>query len=94
MSAGLYVHVPFCVKKCHYCNFVITGAGVPAKHEAFLSVLYKEMAHTAPLFRGRIFDTLYIGGGTPSTLSAAETEKLFSSLRTHFNFKENAEMTF
>ena len=43
---GLYVHIPFCVKKCHYCNFVITGAGSKPKEDWFLELFEKEAART------------------------------------------------
>ena len=90
---GLYIHIPFCAKKCHYCNFVITLSGDPDQRGLFLSALAKEAAHEAPHFEGRSFDTLYFGGGTPSVLSADETERLFRIIRGHFHVKEDAEIT-
>ena len=66
---GLYVHLPFCKKKCHYCNFVITLRGSGDKRRFFLESLEKEMSHWANTFKDRVFDTLYVGGGTPSALT-------------------------
>ena len=62
---GLYIHIPFCLSKCHYCDFysITSISAVPD----FLDVLFKEME----MYRNRFhpFDTVYIGGGTPSLLS-------------------------
>ena len=90
---GLYVHTPFCINKCHYCNFVITLKNSAAKESRFLANLEKEILHRAPGVRGRKFDTLYFGGGTPSALSEKDLEAVFSLLRKNFKFKPSAEVT-
>ncbi|MBI3252590.1 MAG: radical SAM family heme chaperone HemW [Candidatus Omnitrophica bacterium] len=90
---GLYVHVPFCAKKCHYCNFVITTSRPASLGDSFLAALRKEIFKRAALARGRVFDTLYIGGGTPSVLSEDELKKIFSILRENFKFRADAEIT-
>ncbi len=90
---GLYIHIPFCVKKCHYCNFVITSSGSSGKRGDFLEALEKEMIHHKPRFEETFFDTLYLGGGTPSVLTLGETEKLFFMIRSHFRLKPDAEIT-
>ena len=94
LMTGLYIHVPFCAKKCHYCNFVITIAGSPEKHSRFLSALEKEIAHYRDAFNGTAFDTLYIGGGTPSAMSTEEIKRFFSVLSRNFSFKPGIEITF
>src|SRR5262245_43738240 len=90
---GLYVHVPFCAKKCHYCNFVIAPASSSQGRSAFFEALEREAARAAELSRGAEFDTVYLGGGTPSVLDAAEFERLFRILRSHFSWKRGAEVT-
>lgn len=71
---GLYIHIPFCRKKCGYCDFASTaGTG---RIDAYLEALEKEASAYRRLAGS--FDTLYIGGGTPSLLSPAQLEKLFS----------------
>ena len=90
---GLYVHVPFCKKKCHYCNFVIAPAGSAGSHEVYLDALEKEAAHYAPRFSGTLFETVYLGGGTPSTLRPGEFERLFHILKDRFHWKRDAELT-
>lgn len=90
---GLYIHIPFCTKKCHYCDFVVTTAQAPEKRSDFLSALEKEMVHHAPSFKSREFDTLYLGGGTPSVLSVEEIKSVFSLLRGYFSFRSEIEIT-
>ena len=75
MKTGLYVHIPFCRHKCNYCDFA-SYPGQEALIPAYLSALEKE----ASFYAGRTFQTLYIGGGTPSVLSAQELEKLCAVL--------------
>ena len=87
---GLYVHIPFCLKKCHYCDFVITTGN---DHRPFLNSLKNEIAHYAPRFQKTVFETLYLGGGTPSVLTGGELKEIFGWLRGSFNFKKNAEIT-
>lgn len=90
---GLYAHVPFCEKKCHYCNFVIAPAGRAADRAAFFGAFEREAARRAPEFRDTVFDTVYLGGGTPSVLEPAEFEALGRILRSHFRWKGPAEIT-
>jgi len=86
---GLYVHVPFCRTKCPYCDFY--SVTTPGLVEAWLQAARKE----AHLYRESFpaFDTLYLGGGTPSLLSAGELTKLMSCLRAQFTFLSNTEIT-
>ena len=91
---GLYVHIPFCVKKCHYCDFVVTPAGAGPKRAAFLSALGAECALWRRVFENAAFDTLYVGGGTPSALDLAETQTLFRTLRENFRFQDGAEISY
>jgi oxygen-independent coproporphyrinogen-3 oxidase len=86
---GLYIHIPFCVRKCSYCGFysVTDRSLIPA----FRSALRREMA----LYRGwaASFDTLYIGGGTPSALPEGVLEGLIADIRTAFTIATDAEIT-
>ena len=71
---GLYIHIPFCRKKCGYCDFA-SVAGKDERIGAYLEALAKEAGALTVATGG--FDTLYIGGGTPSLLSPPQLEKLF-----------------
>lgn len=86
---GLYIHIPFCLRKCAYCGFysVTDRSLIPA----FRSALCREMA----LYRGwaASFDTLYIGGGTPSVLTPADLEGLIADIRTAFTIATDSEIT-
>lgn len=82
---GLYLHIPFCKKKCNYCDFTSFAATL-SEHKDYVTTLSKEM-------RPFKADTLYIGGGTPSILSAELLEALFKNIEINFgdikNFKES-----
>jgi oxygen-independent coproporphyrinogen-3 oxidase len=88
-APGLYVHVPFCRSKCPYCDFASECA--PARVPDYLAALAQEAA----LQRERnpeTFDSLYLGGGTPSCLRPDELASLFASLRAAFRFTPDAEL--
>jgi oxygen-independent coproporphyrinogen-3 oxidase len=90
---GLYVHLPFCARKCHYCNFVVTTSASLPRRERFFSALEKEIGRHAPDFFTRPFDTLYLGGGTPSFFSNEELERLLNLLRRNFRWAADTEIT-
>lgn len=90
---GLYIHIPFCKKKCHYCNFVVTTARRASGYYEFLTALEKEMAFYRDGLSERSFDTLYLGGGTPSTFTADEMSRLFRLAHQNFKIKAGAEIT-
>ena len=87
--AGLYIHVPFCRSKCSYCGFAseVGLSGVPSYLAAF--------AHEARTYRDqfRFFDTLYLGGGTPSVLSTDELNLLITTAHREFQIAPDAEIT-
>jgi oxygen-independent coproporphyrinogen-3 oxidase len=87
--AGLYVHIPFCIKKCRYCDFYsITDHSQSSR---FLAALQREMQlnRATPL----VFDTLYIGGGTPSVLTPSDIEQIIDSASKFFSFDSDCEIT-
>lgn len=73
---GLYVHVPFCVRKCSYCDFY----SVPGRGEV-MDACVEAVISEAGTYSGLCFDTLYLGGGTPSLLGAETLSRLVSGLR-------------
>ena len=88
-TPGLYIHVPFCVSKCPYCDFYsITSLSlIPNWLEGVLKELhmYKD--------RFSVFDTLYMGGGTPSLLNPGQLSTLMDSLLRNFEFSPDTEIT-
>ncbi len=90
---GFYLHVPFCLQKCHYCDFVITTRRSGNDRKLFFQALEKEARHVLSE-RGRlVFDTLYLGGGTPSALEGGEMEELLGKVRNLFGFNKDFELT-
>lgn len=88
--AGVYIHIPYCQKKCDYCDFV--SFPLDDRLEAYVDALIAEMALTA---RAKLcnepFDTVYFGGGTPSLLDGEQMQRLCSALRSNFDIKRDAE---
>ena len=86
---GLYIHIPFCVSKCHYCDFYSSTSlsSVPD----FLNGLFREMEMYRHTFNP--FDTVYIGGGTPSLLGPEQLETLLGKARKIFSLMPESEIT-
>lgn len=90
---SLYIHIPFCERKCNYCAFNSFCASEKEK-EKYLQLLYEEIAFMAKTeSAGRLVKTIYIGGGTPSILSEHQLEKILNCLRANFQIKPFAEFT-
>jgi oxygen-independent coproporphyrinogen-3 oxidase len=88
-AGGLYIHIPFCEKKCLYCDFYsITDL---AQTSSFLAALEREMELAGQ--SALTFDTLYIGGGTPSVLDGKAIEKIVVAAFKHFRIPSDAEVT-
>lgn len=93
---GIYIHMPFCVKKCRYCAFLSFDAeGSPRKE--YTDALGKEIKLRAALERengtDRPADTVYIGGGTPSVMDIASMSEMIKTLRRFFDVRPDAEFT-
>ena len=95
-DVSLYLGIPFCPTRCVYCSFVSQTTGRQgALLEPYLDALEREIEVTARLLRetGRTVRTLYIGGGTPTTLSTPQLRRLMQTIRTHFNLSSLIEYT-
>ena len=88
-SAGVYIHIPFCISKCSYCDFYSLPIDAALK-KAYIAALTNEI--TALSYPG-IIKTIYIGGGTPSLLAASEIELILNTLQKQFSIVENPEIT-
>ncbi len=88
---GLYVHIPFCVKKCRYCDFF--SLAQPERMERYLDALHREI-HKATQHGWGTFDTVFFGGGTPSLLSGYQAKMLLQELREGFSIAPDTEITF
>lgn len=89
--AGIYVHIPFCKKKCHYCDFYKTlDTGMA---ESYIRALVKEMTLQKDYLENKKVKTIYLGGGTPSVLTAAQVREILEKLGAAFDVSEDAEIT-
>lgn len=89
---GLYVHIPFCVKKCRYCDFNSFKLNIDEKRK-YLNSLKKEMELYKENFKDKNIDSIFIGGGTPSILNEEEIKILFQNIKNNFKIKDGAEIT-
>uniref|UniRef100_C6E646 Heme chaperone HemW n=1 Tax=Geobacter sp. (strain M21) TaxID=443144 RepID=C6E646_GEOSM len=93
MRAGLYLHFPFCLKKCLYCDFNSTPAG-GSDHRGYVELLLKEMElRQAALPEPVIAPTLYLGGGTPSLMAPELVGLIVDAARKSFSLEPDAEVT-
>ena len=91
---SLYVGIPFCPTTCLYCSFTsFPLASWRDRVDEYLDALEREMEASAPLMEGKILDTLYIGGGTPTTLEPAQSERLIGMIRQYFDLSSLREFT-
>ena len=89
---SIYVHIPFCIKKCDYCNFTSFSC-CEQKFENYFLCLENEIKQKANLFCDRIINTIFIGGGTPSLVPANLIEKLMKTIKQSFNLTKTCEIT-
>jgi oxygen-independent coproporphyrinogen-3 oxidase len=93
---GLYIHFPFCVRRCDYCYYKSFADSTHDDRDRYLDYLERELAlySRQPAVAGRKVSFVYFGGGTPSLLTAAQTDRLLESVRRYFPWAEAAEVTF
>lgn len=89
---GLYIHIPFCVQKCKYCDFLSAPAD-DAKKKQYVEALCKEITGYKDLTKEYELATIYFGGGTPSVLNVSLTEKILSTVKKVFAVNAGAEIT-
>jgi oxygen-independent coproporphyrinogen-3 oxidase len=90
---SLYVHFPWCVRKCPYCDFNSHEANGGFPEDEYLAALRADLESSLPLIWGRKIYTIFIGGGTPSLMSAAGLDRLMSDIRTLLPLDGAAEVT-
>ncbi|HSH52146.1 MAG TPA: radical SAM family heme chaperone HemW [Bacteroidales bacterium] len=89
--AGIYLHIPFCTKKCAYCDF-FSLANSKLKDD-FVKAIIKEILLQKHYLQNESVQTIYFGGGTPSLLSFEQLEKILNALYKNFNVDKNIELT-
>lgn len=91
---SLYIGIPFCPTTCLYCSFTSYPIGLWKKRVGvYLDALEKEMAYVGEIYKDKILDTVYIGGGTPTTLEHDELDRLLSMIGKYFNLSYVQELT-
>ena len=93
---GLYIHIPFCVRKCRYCDF-LSAPACDAEREAYLKSLYGQIKAIGVRLKQKqkhyTVDSIFIGGGTPSLLSSDQMQALMDVVRESFYVADDAEIT-
>ena len=91
---SLYIGIPFCPSTCLYCSFTSYPiGGYKNLVDAYVGCIIKEMEYTAERYRHKILDSVYIGGGTPTTLEPEQLDRLISKLKNLFDFETVKEFT-
>ena len=89
--AGIYIHIPFCKRRCIYCDFFSTTQS--EKKPTYVRALCQELYLRKDYLEREEIETIYLGGGTPSQLSQEELEAIFRTIYNIYKVKENAEIT-
>lgn len=93
---ALYIHIPWCVKKCPYCDFNSHELPIDSQlsmYDEYVDALLEDAAMQQVLTQGRAVSSIFIGGGTPSLLPIAQYQRLFTKLREIFRFANDIEVT-
>ena len=89
---SLYIHIPFCLRKCRYCDF-LSGPHDVGEQEQYVQALIREIRGQTDCAPGTPADTVFFGGGTPSVLSAEQIIRIMEALRTTFSILPDAEIS-
>lgn len=90
---GIYIHIPFCIQKCLYCDFCSFPRADGARIEAYVDTLIRQIESWHGHCTDYTIDTVYFGGGTPTLLSLPQWAKIFDALHKHFAILPNVEIT-
>ena len=93
LPLALYVHIPWCVQKCPYCDFNSHEARGEIPEADYISALIADLESSLPLIWGRTVSSIFFGGGTPSLLSGAGLDRLLTAIRTLLPLLPDAEIT-
>ena len=89
---GLYLHIPYCLHKCGYCDFNSHPEN-REESEIYVSALLSEIEHYAPQLAGKTVSTVFFGGGTPTLLPPASLGKILGKVKNHYNLSRDCEIT-
>jgi len=90
---SLYVHIPWCIRKCPYCDFNSHEGGDNIPEQAYVDALLKDLQNDLSRVQHRKLHSIFFGGGTPSLFSAKSIERIIKQAQTHIGFEESIEIT-
>jgi len=90
---ALYIHIPWCLRKCPYCDFNSHQAGPELPEAAYIDALLADLDQELPAVQGRVISSIFFGGGTPSLFSAAELGRLLMGVEQRIAFAPDIEIT-
>ncbi|MCK5386549.1 MAG: radical SAM protein, partial [Gammaproteobacteria bacterium] len=90
---ALYIHFPWCVQKCPYCDFNSHELKKELDEKKYIDALINDLEQELPLFWGRSISSIFMGGGTPSLFSPESIDQLISALRARLTFAPDIEIT-
>lgn len=93
LTAGIYIHIPFCLRKCSYCDFYSEPVLKKNVLESYTNSLIKEIEASAPYWQNREFSTIYLGGGTPSLLAPVQIGRILAAVFSSYNILAESEIT-
>src|SRR6202171_2477709 len=92
-GCGVYVHWPFCLSKCPYCDFNSHVRAKPIDEARFIAAYRTELAHRATFTIGRTVSSIFFGGGTPSLMKPATIAAILDAIAGHWHVAADAEIT-
>lgn len=93
-SLGCYVHIPFCIQRCRYCDFATYSLDQIKPNDEYVDLLIREISLRKDIFPQKTLSTIYFGGGTPSLLDASQIDRIIEGyIQNGFGFADNIEIT-
>ena len=90
---ALYVHIPWCIRKCPYCDFNSHAAPASLPEQAYVDALLQDLEQDLPLAANRPLSSIFIGGGTPSLFSAEALQRLLEGIQARTDWQAGIEIT-
>ncbi|OUR66249.1 YggW family oxidoreductase, partial [Cycloclasticus sp. 46_83_sub15_T18] len=90
---SLYIHIPWCIKKCPYCDFNSHEKRDDYDEQAYVNALIRDLNEEAPRLAGRQLSSIFIGGGTPSLFSAESIDQVLKAVHQQLNIADDIEIT-
>ena len=94
MAAGIYIHIPFCIRKCHYCDFFSIACDDPEMRKSYAMAILQEISYYGKCYgKDFVADSVFFGGGTPSLMEPELINNIISALKKNFTITEDVEIT-